>query len=273
MTSHEILQSNMLDILFENRNKQYGAYALRKYYANRMGIALAISFSSVLLLFFLFLRPSPSSATIIDTEGPIVQLTDIELPKAPEDVPPPPAEVKPPVVEQRAQVDYQNIAIVPDELADPPLPTIDDIELAVVSNTTVEGTPDITNQPAAPIANDGGGTAPAQNTEPAPPVFDPIEKQPEYPGGVEAWRNFLSRYLQAPDELAAGERRTVQVRFMVSATGEVTHFEIVQSAGTSFDREVLRVMKKMPKWTPAIQNGHQIAVSFVQPVTFQGIEE
>jgi protein TonB len=271
MTSHEILKSSLLDILFENRNKQYGAYALRKFYTNRMGTALAISCSSVLLLLFLMPSSSSSSIDLSLPEDKTIIVSTVDLPK--EEVVPPPVQAQPPAAKPIAQVDYQDFVVVPDNQADPSLPTIDDIRDAAISNTTVDGVPD-NNQPVPTNTNEGNGASTAvQNTEPAPPIFDPIEKQPEFPGGVEAWRNFLSRYLQAPDELAAGERRTVQVRFMVSASGEVTSFEIVQSAGTSFDREVLRVLKKMPKWTPAIQNGHQIAVSFVQPVTFQGVEE
>ena len=272
MTSHEILQSSMLDILFENRNKQYGAYALRKFYANRMGVALAICFSSVLLLLFLFLLPSSStSSNAVLPDNNTVILSTVHLPED-EVVPPPPAQ-EPPAAPQRAQVDYDNILVVPDDQADKPLPTITDIQAAVIGSDNIVGIPDDGTQvPVAPVGDGNTSMVSAPELE-KPGIFDPIEKQPEFPGGVEAWRNFLGRYLQAPEELAPGERRTVQVRFMVSATGEVTHFEIVQSAGSSFDREVLRVMKKMPKWTPAIQNGHHIAVSFVQPVTFQGVEE
>jgi protein TonB len=47
----------------------------------------------------------------------------------------------------------------------------------------------------------------------------------------------------------------------------------VQSGGFAFDNEVIRVLKKMPKWKPAVQNGHTIALSFMQPVTFQAFEE
>lgn len=270
MTSHEILQSSLLDILFEKRNKQYGAYALRKFYASRMGIALAISFSSVLLLLFLLPSADPSEATMLPEDKGVVKLINVALPEEP--VKPEPPAAKPQPAVQKAMVDHQAYAIVPDAQVKDPLPTIDDLQNAAIGNVTMAGVPD-DNLPAPAVQAHGDGHAAESNPAPEAPVFDPVEKQPEFPGGVEAWRNFLGRYLQAPDELAAGERRTVLVRFMVSATGEVTQFEIVQSAGASFDREVLRVMKKMPKWTPAVQNGHHIAVSFVQPVTFQGVEE
>jgi protein TonB len=76
-----------------------------------------------------------------------------------------------------------------------------------------------------------------------------------------------------PDELQAGERRTVQVKFWVGEDGSVSRLEVVQSGGAAFDNEVIRVLRKMPKWQPAVQNGHPVAVTFTQPVTFQSVEE
>ena len=84
---------------------------------------------------------------------------------------------------------------------------------------------------------------------------------------------FLNRHLRTPDELEAGQKRTVLVRFAVSVEGSVTQFEIVQSGGPAFDNEVIRVLKKMPKWKPAVQNGQNVSVMFTQPVTFVAYEE
>ncbi|RYZ61554.1 MAG: energy transducer TonB, partial [Chitinophagaceae bacterium] len=53
----------------------------------------------------------------------------------------------------------------------------------------------------------------------------------------------------------------------------VTNFNVVRSAGALFDNEVIRVLKKMPKWTPALQGGRPLPVSFTQPVTFVGVED
>ncbi|MER3463947.1 MAG: hypothetical protein C4329_05565, partial [Chitinophagaceae bacterium] len=86
-------------------------------------------------------------------------------------------------------------------------------------------------------------------------------------------REFLSRNLITLSELEAGDKKTVYVRFIVNENGTVTQFEIVKSVGTTYDKEVLRVMKKMPKWKPAIQNGKNVIVTFTQPVTFQAVEE
>jgi protein TonB len=85
--------------------------------------------------------------------------------------------------------------------------------------------------------------------------------------------NFLQRNLNAPSGLEPGEKKTVSIRFFVSVDGEITDFEVIQSAGRAFDNEVIRVLKKMPRWKPAIQNGQPIARAFTQPVTFVGMEE
>ena len=55
--------------------------------------------------------------------------------------------------------------------------------------------------------------------------------------------------------------------------GSVTRFQVEKSAGTAFDEEVIRVLKKMPKWAPALKAGQPVSVSFTQPVTFVGLEE
>ena len=112
---------------------------------------------------------------------------------------------------------------------------------------------------------------PATTAEEKP--FEPVERVPEFPGGMKAWTNFLSNNLETPSQLESGEKKTVMIRFKVATDGSVTGFEVVLSAGSVYDNEVIRVLKKMPKWKPAIQNGHIVATSFTQPVTFVGVEQ
>ena len=76
-----------------------------------------------------------------------------------------------------------------------------------------------------------------------------------------------------PDDLQAGEKKKVLIRFQVDADGSVTGFEVLQSAGNTYDNEVIRVLKKMPKWKPAIQNNLPVSRSFTQPVIFMGVED
>ena len=93
-------------------------------------------------------------------------------------------------------------------------------------------------------------------------------RAPGFPGGYEVWMDFLNRNLKPPSELAAGERKTVVVKFNVSADGSISNIQVVQSAGAAFDAEVLRVLGRMPKWKAAIENGKPANAVITQPVTF-----
>jgi TonB family protein len=93
-------------------------------------------------------------------------------------------------------------------------------------------------------------------------------RAPGFPGGYSVWIKFLNRNLKRPPELEAGESKTVVVQFLVSADGDVNNIQIKESAGTSFDTEVLRVLKRMPKWKPAIENGQPADAVVTQSVTF-----
>jgi periplasmic protein TonB len=271
MTSNDILRADVLDILFENRNKQYGAYTLRKYYNNRLAMALGIALTIVALAAWLIQRSTPDdSAAAVDWKPDPMILTLVD--PAPESEPPvqaPPPSAQPrPIATQAFNARIEIVAH-----ADPAdmVPDMADLVDRQIGNTTVEGDLPTQNRtieaPPLPPVESGGGT------EQEVREFRPLERQPEFPGGVQAWSAFLSRHLRMPEELEAGERRTIQVRFWVGADGSLTHFEVVQSAGTAFDNEVIRVLKKMPRWKPAFHNGQPVAVTFTQPVTFQALEE
>ncbi|HTJ11069.1 MAG TPA: energy transducer TonB, partial [Dinghuibacter sp.] len=131
--------------------------------------------------------------------------------------------------------------------------------------------------PAGASVTPGTGVvnAPAKGGDDGPldGRFIPIEKMPEFPGGEEALRRFFMRYLQTPDELESGAKVKVMIRFVVGKDGSLSAYAVQQSGGQIFDNEVVRVLKKMPKWTPGIQNGKPVAVYFSLPVTFMRGDE
>ena len=106
-----------------------------------------------------------------------------------------------------------------------------------------------------------------------PARIEPSEIPPSYPGGLQAFKAYLSGHLVVPEELEPGEKKTVVVHFLVDIDGSISRIEIIQSGGNNFDKEVIRVLSKMPKWNAAVQNGHKVAVPFTQPITFVGIEQ
>lgn len=105
-------------------------------------------------------------------------------------------------------------------------------------------------------------------TKEAETATDTTAVPPTFPGGFEVWMNFLTRNLKPPSELAAGEEKTVVVQFFVKTDGAVDSFQIRQSAGASFDNEVLRVLKRMPPWKAAVENGRPVDAVVTQPITF-----
>jgi protein TonB len=93
---------------------------------------------------------------------------------------------------------------------------------------------------------------------------------PEFPGGMAALLRFLGRNLQVPEEgVAAGERVRVPVKFVVNREGQLTDVEFVAQTGEVFKKEILRVIKKMPRWKPGLQHGKAVAVYYTIPIIFE----
>jgi len=272
MTNKEILQSSLLDIIFEKRNKEYGAYALRKGYNARLLTALGTGMSVILFFVFINMLKSNSNSVIVtpdDNEGMIIK--QIELPKDKPAEPEKPKEaVQQKPVEKVASIKYiSNIKIEKEVKTN--MAAIDDINGKAIDDKNSDGKKQdgtvINNEPVT----DPGPTSIAP-AEPRQPEFIVQERDPEFPGGAEALKKFLAKNLYTPGELEAGELKTVRIKFKVDKDGSVNAFEIVLSGGNEFDHEVVRVCKKMPKWIPALQNGVNVPVSYVLPVTFIGAE-
>lgn len=272
-----ILQQSMLDILFENRNREYGAYSLRKNYNKTMGIALSVTIAFVSLAFtFPLLKrgenhggqsqaifKNETRVRIIELQKQHPQQTVKELPKP----------AVPKTVEAPKSVDYSSIKIVPDNYVPIPPSTQTQIDVSAVSNTN---NPDGGNvkgiQPSASAVNTGA-------IVPVIPEPESIENNStvsvpaEFAGGEEALRKFLMKNLRVPDELEAGQTKRVVLRFVIDKEGSVDRLTLVNSAGKRFDDEVLRVVKLMPRWKPARQGDRLVAVYFQLPVVFTANEE
>jgi periplasmic protein TonB len=136
---------------------------------------------------------------------------------------------------------------------------------------TMEGL--VPGLPGASLPANGpanNGVAPTKPIEEEPVSFNKVEHYAEFPGGLDAFARFLERHLQVPGDLQAGEKVTVLARFKVNEAGRISDISIITSGGKLFDREVIRVLNRMPLWVPAVQNGHKVAIYLMQPVTFIG---
>ena len=274
MTSKEILQADLLDILFENRNKEYGAYALRKYYDQRMGTALLIMLilTGVFSFFALSVKHKNSGKQFIPFVSDTV--TVITLPPDVPKPPPPPVE---PERTERVVASVQSTSIIQivkdNEIKFTDVPDQHDLRDKLIDVVSVEGNlPDYPNSVNHNSDIDAPGAALTKPIEEVSKPFIREERNAEFPGGLTAFSRFLSKNLRSPEDLAAGEMKTVLVNFKVDETGKISEIVILNSAGKSYDLEVIRVLKRMPAWKPAMQNGHKIAIYFNQPVSFLGIE-
>jgi len=265
MTNKEILHADLLDILFENRNKAYGAYMLRKNYNHRLQWALGISLSLVLLLsIFDVSRGKGFKGSYDDNKKELKLISYVESPVEKKVDPP-----KPKVEPVRREIAYTSrIEIVPNNIKTE-MPEMTDIGTSDISTKTVGGalSSDTVQTSRHGDVNETGAERKSDDKENILPSSDA-----QFPGGKEAFAKFLTKYLITPGELEAGEKRVVLVRFMVDADGTISKTEVVQSDGDDYSKEVIRVLAKMPKWIPAMQNGTKVATWFTQPVSFISVE-
>ena len=265
MQPESILKADVLDIIFENRNKSYGAYYLRKHYQQYILRSIGISSVIVTILIFLITRDSKHNligGIIIDPTR-LVDLSHDPRPLAPE-----PPKIHKQTASAVATFPYIIPRIVQDLApTDPPMPDINDIGDKQISNVNSTGTPGDITQPPNNSPGQGIITNTESNNDDSPLNEDVVDEQAEYPGGIKALRSFLQRNLQDPRE---GDQQSeilkVKIRFVVEGDGSLGRFEILSSGGEIV--EVLRVLHKMPKWKPAKKNGKLVAMYFVQPVTF-----
>lgn len=275
MTNSEILKTNLLDIIFENRNKEYGAYTLRKGYNNRLLIALGAGLSFILLVVFILTASkgkSNNKPEVYIREGLVIK--SIEMPKEKIKEPEKIKEVvRKKQIQKVATIKYTTPPeIKKDKEVKNAMVAVKELEGKEISDMTTIGkvadnTVVIEKEPVV------AGKSDVKDNGLSQPDFSFDERDPQFPGGQGALKQFMTRNLNTPGDLENGERKVVQIKFKVDKDGSVTTFEIVTSGGTEFDREVVRVCKKMPRWLPAIQNGINVPVSFMLPVTFIGVEE
>lgn len=271
MKTENILRSDLLDLVFEKRNKAYGAYDLRKFYNRRLvkSIGLTVGAVSILSAFtFLPNRKSTLDKTQVETEWAHISepKPEPEKPKA-EPLPKEPLkEVK------RNEIKLtETIKIVKKTDSSDVINEIkDNVSIGSVNHVD-PGTPSIAvvvpaGTPTGGPVSTGTGTE-TPKIDVATPVNDP-EVMPSYPGGIEALRRFLAKNLTNPQDLEEGQSVNVKIRFVVNYDGKLQSFVTAQDGGEAFNKEVVRVLKKMPQWVPGKTNGQNVAVYYTIPVKF-----
>lgn len=263
MNANQILSADLLDLVFNDRNKAYGAYELRKSYDSRIKKALGIT--SLVLLLGVGGHLMARTGNKPDKEKFKITSVDPTFIPIKEDPPPPPP--PPPVVQPQVRtVQFTTPVIV--ETPDVPPPTIEDVERSVISNTNTPGVDDPNLQ--APEVIDNGTKV----------IEPPVHNEPEiWPGTVEIdasfkgnWIKFLERNLRGEvpvENNAPPGIYKVVIQFVVDLEGKVSDIKPLTNFGYGMEEEAIRVLKKADKWEPAIQNGRQVKAYRRQPITFR----
>ncbi len=238
------------EIIFENRNKEYGAYNLRKSYNSTTSISIlgGIAFCGLLIVAFSFTSEKGKAS-----QGPIIEvfLTPDPIfadPVKPESKPPAP------IVNE-----IKNIApVVSSDTSEKLsfLPTNDEL----VSKTRNKDITDTTNyqtteEPFVPVVKD---------------PFIVVEEMPEFPGGDPELMKFISKNISYPEEAIRNNiQGRVVLRFAVNTDGSIDRIQILRGIDNSLDSEAVRVVRTLPKFKPGKQRGVPVPVWFSLPVLFK----
>jgi protein TonB len=271
MQPNQILSASLLDILFEHRNKNYGAYELRATYPKRVIYSLLLATTIAGGALMLVGSTTSSDSTDISLLDKPEVYVEAYIEPIPPPEPPPARPAEPPQVRTVAHV---NIQIVPNELATDPPPTQDELRTAQVGLQKLDGV-DFDNTPQAPVLEGTGrGIVEAQRVADEPVIHQVVSAEAQFPGGIDEWLKFLQRNCDgqvASDNGAPEGRHTVIIRFVVDEEGNVSDLVPTTKIGFGMEQEALRVLRKAAKkkWIPAVQNGRPVKAYRSQPITFE----
>lgn len=275
MDINKIQSADILDILFDGRNKEYGAYDLRKTYSKRIKLSMA----GMLLLCILILAGS-----LIANSGskgaPEIVIADMSLESVKEEKkpdlppPPPPPKQEPPKVEMTK---FTPPKIVKDEEVKPDeeIKEVEKLEDTKIGTINQEGVKD-EGIVAPPVEKATGVVEAPKVAEDYDKVFTVVQIAAEFPGGLPAWTKYLERNLNRDLPVENGAppgKYTVVVSFIVSKTGDISDVVAENDPGYGTKAEAVRVITKGPKWKPAVQNGRNVIYRHRQSITFQVSED
>ena len=267
MSNINLSSKEWLDLVFEGRNKDYGAYDLRTTSNKRHIIAMIMVTIFAFVAFtlpILIQNVIPQKEEMKMTEVTALSQLDVPEEKPVEkplfEVPPPPplkSSIKftAPVIKKDEEVVEEDEMKAQEEILNSQL---------TVSIADIQGTDEEEGQDIAELRE-------VLQEEPATEtIFEVVEQAPEFPGGNAELLKYLSKSLRYP---VLAQENSIQgrviVQFVVSKTGDITDVVVFRGVDPALDREAIRVVQSMPKWIPGRQRGTNVNVRFTLPVTFK----
>lgn len=277
MSQIDLIDNRWSDLMFENRNKEYGAYVLRRQTTARniKSIITVLILFAIVMVYMVAKNAYDDYQAKHQAQTQVTELTALQEQKK---------EAK---VERKEIVKQEKIEQVVEKVKSSikftaPVIKKDD---EVRPEDEMKSQDEIMNSKVAVgfanvIGNDENGEVlkakEALVTEPVKPkeeenkVFDVVEQMPSFPGGMAALRAYLQKSIKYPP---VAEENGIQGRvvctFVVERDGSVTDVRVAKSVDPSLDKEAVRVVSAMPRWIPGKQNGQSVRVKYTLPVTFR----
>ena len=278
MAQIDLISNEWSDMMFENRNKEYGAYVLRRQTGRRnvlSMVAVLILFAAVMI--FMIAKNAyeayQKEHAVMDQVTELSALTQQKKKEAKvERKEIPVRQEQQQVVEKvKSSVKFTAPVIKKDDEVKPEdeLKSQDEI---MNSKVAVGALNVVGNDESGEVlkAKEVIATEPVKPKEEENKVFDVVEQMPSYPGGMGALMQYLSSHIKYP---VIAEENGIQGRvictFVVERDGSITDVKIAKSVDPSLDKEAMRVVSSMPKWIPGKQNGSAVRVKYTLPVTFR----
>ncbi len=265
----DIFKKEWLDVVFDGRNKAYGAYDLRKLSPRATNIGM-VSAASVFVLLLLApaiarwagidLQSEDTSETILQTEVVLSEPPPVNEEEPPA---PPPVEPPPPRVDQ---VRMPEPKVVPaEQVQDEEPPTVEQLKLADPGAKTIEGDPNAELRLDLPV---GEGEIDAEVTETSSDhIFQSVEIDPQPPGGMRAFMEWVGKNYDYPQSaIEAGVNGQVQVSFVVERDGSLTDIKVVRDLKYGTGDAAVKLLNKAAKWSPGVQNGWPVRVAYTLPI-------
>ncbi|WP_315565319.1 TonB family protein [Hoylesella pleuritidis] len=274
MSKIDLISNDWVDLIFEGKNQAYGAYKLRKGTSRRNIISIIIVVVVALLAFSVIaIKKIVDANTEKVASTQVTELSNLEQKQKKAEVKKQIKVQEPEKVVERVKssVKFTAPVIKKDSEVKPEdeIKTQDQLmqNKAAIGSFDVKGNDD---------ANGEVLKAKEVIAQPEPPkveenkVFDMVEEMPSFPGGQAALMQFLQSNTHYPAVAQEnGVQGRVTVSFVVEKDGSITDVQVARSADPSLDKEAVRVVKSMPRWTPGRQNGSTVRVKFNVPVTFR----
>jgi protein TonB len=269
MDTHAILTADLLDVIFEHRNKDYGAYELRRTYTKRVIKSLGITTVITCAVFTLVAFGKKSNGkTTYTPPDKIVTVESLPTDPVPKKPAPEPIRQNPPAKPTRAEDYTTNIQIVADNVVTESAPEQTDFINADIGTKSIEG--DNPGDIITSVAPTGSGVEPTEQVKKEP---DAIEETVDISASFDGnWQKFLLRNLNGNIPLnndAPPGVYKVMIQFVVDLDGSLSDLRPLTNHGYGLEEEAMRVIKKSKNWEPAVKRGVKVKSYRRQPITFE----